>query len=268
MKDIVVIIPLHKFEDEETKRLLKRAIESVPSDIDIRIATVYGLMPKVAEFCSFRKNITVTENINPSDNTNMCSLVNREVETINTDWFSILEYDDTYNAILFDNFHKYKLTHEANLYMSITDLVDYNKEKNNEVSFVGFTNEAPWATSFSNELGYIDKECLENYFNFNLSGSIFNTQTFKASGKLKSSIKLSYWYEFMLRFCNLGNKVYVIPKVGYTHYIGRADSTTSTLSKSMTDKEVKWWIDLAKEEYFYQKDRNIQYSEEIEDSAE
>ena len=47
-----------------------------------------------------------------------------------------------------------------------SELLDADDSK-----FIGIGNEAPWASSFSNEIGYIDLDCLQNFFDFYKVGS-------------------------------------------------------------------------------------------------
>ena len=46
-----------------------------------------------------------------------------------------------------------------------------------------------------------------------MTGSIFNTADWKEVGGLKPQIKLTFWYEWMLRLTNKGKDIFVIPKI-------------------------------------------------------
>ena len=85
---------------------------------------------------------------------------------------------------------------------------------------------------------------------------------------MKPTIKLSFWYEYLLRAINEGNKVFVIPKIGYVHTVDRAGSVMDSF-KDMDEKERNFWIKLAKKEYYFKKERpaNAKYivEKEIED---
>ena len=105
---------------------------------------------------------------------------------------------------------------------------------------------------------------MKDYCNFNITGGIFNKNNFISAGGLKPSIKLSFGYELLLRLSKLFGEVYVIPKVGYFHFINREDSLTSEYHKTMTKEEGSWWINLATEEYLYKKDRKKIYPTKIE----
>jgi hypothetical protein len=95
--------------------------------------------------------------------------------------------------------------------------------------------------------------------NFNITGGIIKRSEFIKAGGLKPSIKLSFGYEFLLRMANLYEEVYIIPKVGYFHFINREDSLTAEYHRTMTQEEGAWWIELAQEEYFFNEDRKKTY---------
>ena len=126
----------------------------------------------------------------------------------------------------------------------LEDLFDFNSGE-----YIGVKNEAPWASSFSNEIGYIDYECLDSFFDFYPTGCVFNTEDWLEVGGLKPSIELTFWYEFMLRMTNSGKKIYVIPKVGYNHYVNRENSLFDIYSKTITNEEAEQWFNTAKEKH-------------------
>lgn len=247
--NIAVIIPVHKYDDV-VKMYLTQAINSVPTDVDVFISCPNNISGLIS--------VDVEERVNMFDEgteSSFQALVNSAVNKLNGyEWFSILEYDDTYTSYWFDEVDNY-ITHypSTSMFLPLTDL------KNPQMKFSGYGNEAPLASAFSNELGFIDFEVLENYFDFYLTGSVININDFKTAGGLKTSIKLTFWYEFLLRLTSKEKKVMVIPKIGYNHLIGRADSLSSELRETMDQEESEWWYNLAKEEYKHTKDRNKTY---------
>lgn len=248
MKDIAIIIPVHDYS-EEIEKLLKRAINSVPNNMEVRISC-HKDNEKDLEWVKNRENTTIYISDNKKD---FATLINQAVG--NTTWFSILEFDDEYTPIWFNNVDKYiDFYPENSVFMPLTEI--YNYENN---TFECYGNEAPWASSFSDEIGYIDYKSLQDYFDFYLTGSVFNTNDWISSGGLKSSIKLSFWYEFLLRLTNLGKKVFVIPKVGYKHYLGRKNSIFDIYKQSVNQEESSWWFDLARQECFFKNDREKKY---------
>ena len=179
------------------------------------------------------------------------------VKDVKTDYFSILEFDDKYSSIWFNNVQTYLNcdTEGSFAFLPLTEVIDIEKGP------IGYANEAVWASSFSEEIGCYDLQCLDNYLNFNVHGGILNTKEFINLGMLKESMKLSFWYEFLMRALYKGKRIYTIPKVGYYHFVGREDSLSSIYANNMSETEAEWWIDLAKKEYFFPHDRNKKYQE-------
>lgn len=249
MKDLVIIIPLHEF-DKNVEELLTKAINSVPEYLEIRISCKNGLSNEIKKSYKKYKNVVIYESESIDAPSDFCSLVNQAVG--DSKWFSILEYDDEYTPIWFDNFKKYAdFYSDISIFLPLEDLVDFSNGK-----FVGIGNEAPWASSFSNEIGYIDSDCLQNFFDFYLTGSVFNTEDWEEVGGLKPSIKLTFWYEFLLRSTHNGKKVYVIPKVGYVHKLGRNGSLIDGYKSTIDDKESNFWVSVARKEQFYKEERD------------
>lgn len=247
-KDIRVIIPLHTLDDE-IRSLLAKAVESVPSDIKVTIACPENVQGSLSEF---EKRVDIVTVAPESD---FCSIVNKAVESIDEKWFSILEFDDTYTPIWFDNAKYYaEFMPEVSVFMPLEDITDFNTGK-----YINLGNVESWASSFSNEIGYIDLDCLQNYFDFYLTGSLFNTADWREVGGLKPHIKITFWYEWLLRTTNKGKKVFVIPKVGYNHTLGRKGSLVELYKEQIGNEETEWWFDLAKKDYFFKEEKDPSY---------
>ena len=118
-----------------------------------------------------------------------------------------------------------------------------------------------WSASFANEIGFIDLDCLDTYMDFNVTGSFIKTEDFISIGGLKPSLKIAAWYEFLLRACHNSLKVFVVPKVGYSHTLSREGSYMNETKKDISPEEGKWLIATAKEEYFFKEDRKKKYGE-------
>ena len=251
MKDLVIIIPMHEFGKENIE-LLNKAVESVPEELKIVLSVKKGVDGRTLKGISDRLTVLAE-----SDGDSFAELVNTAVNNIDEKWFSILEFDDTYTPIWFDNAKKYiEFMPSTSVFMFLEDITDFNNGK-----YIGFGNEAAWASSFSNEIGFIDNDCLQNYFDFYLTGSIFNTADWKEVGGLKSSIKVTFWYEWLLRLTNKGKTVFVIPKVGYNHHLARKGSLVEYYKENIDNEETQWWYDLSKREYFFREDRNKTYED-------
>ena len=248
MKDLVVIIPLHEY-NKDVEALLSKAVASVPKELEIRISCKNGLSEEIKKAYKKHNNVVIYESENTDAPSDFCTLVNQAVG--DSVWFSVLEYDDEYTPIWFDNFKKYvDFYSDISVFIPLEDLVDINDNK-----FVGIGNEAPHASSFSNELGYIDLDCLQNFFDFYMTGSIFNTEDWLEVGGLKPSIKLTFWYEWLLRTTYKGKKVFVIPKVGYIHRLGRKGSLIEGYKNTIDEKESNFWVNVARKDYFYKEER-------------
>jgi hypothetical protein len=251
MKDLVIIIPMHEFGKENIE-LLNKAVESIPEGVKAILSVKRGIDGRTLKGVSDRLKVLAE-----SEGDSFAELVNTAANNINEKWFSILEFDDTYTPIWFDNAKKYmEFMPSTSVFMFLEDITDFNNGK-----YIGFGNEAAWASSFSNEIGYIDNDCLQNYFDFYLTGSIFNTADWKEVGGLKPSIKITFWYEWLLRLTNKGKTVFVIPKVGYNHHLARKGSLVEYYKENVDNDETQWWYDLSKREYFFKEDRNKTYED-------
>ena len=251
MKELVVIIPMNEFGKENIE-LLNKAVESVPSELNVLLSVPSGTDGKKLKGINDRLGV-----VSESEGSSFAELVNAAVNTIEEKWFSILEFDDTYTPIWYDNAKKYiEFMPSTSVFMYLEDITDFNDGK-----YIGFGNEAAWASAFSNEIGFIDNDCLQNYFDFYMTGSIFNTADWKEVGGLKPSIKITFWYEWLLRATNKNKTVYVIPKVGYNHKLGRKGSLIETYKSTIDQEETQWWFDLAKREMYYKEDRKKTYED-------
>lgn len=263
MKELGIIIPMHEFGKENIE-LVNKAIESVPEGILICLSTPKGTTPTNVKGLSDRAALVVST----EEGTTFADLVNSGVNAFSNNpdvkWFSILEFDDTYTPIWYDNAKKYiEFMPSTSVFMYLEDITDFNDGK-----YIGFGNEAAWASAFSNEIGFIDNDCLQNYFDFYMTGSIFNIADWNEIGGLKPSIKIAFWYEWLLRATNKNKTVYVIPKVGYNHKFGRKGSLIETYKSTIDQKETQWWFDLAKREMYYKKDRKKEYKKEEPEKEE
>ena len=249
MKDITVIIPFHEGTDENYA-LLERAIGSVKEGYAIYIST-----PSTLEMKDVKLPNEDSKILKETDKSTFQDLVNEAVKKVETKWFSILEFDDMYTDIWFEEVEReMEYKPEVSVLLPLEDVMEFESGK-----YLGFGNEAPLASAFSNELGYIDLDCLQNFFDFYLTGSIFSTHDFLTLGGLKPSIKITFWYEWLLRATNKGKLVYVVPKIGYKHYLGRPKSLVQSARETMSEKESQWWFEVAKKEYFYKEERSADH---------
>lgn len=256
MKDVTVIIPIGNTLEKDDITLLTNAVKSaVEQCAELIVIGPAELSKHAAKLTKLGKNIKILENDTP----NYVSNVNKALKDVNTEYFSVLEYDDTFSPKWFENVEKYMEYDDEDKFgfLPLTELVDYETKET-----IGYANEAFWASSFSDEIGYLDIGALENYLGFNTSGGVFRKKDFLTLGGLKESMKLVFWYEFLFRAIYKEKKIFVVPKVGYYHVANRPNSLTESYSNEMSDKEAEWWVELAKKEYFFPQDRKKVYEEE------
>lgn len=252
MSNITVIIPMHVFTDED-KKLLDKAVGSVNKELDVVLTVPNGV--KDTELKGIPKRVKV---VRAAEGSSFQELVNGAVESVTTDWFSILEYDDTYTDIWYKHATEYiDAMPSTSVFMYMQDLWDFTSN-----TYVGLGNEAAWASAFSDELGHLDVESLKNYFDFYVCGSVFNTSDWKEVGGLKTKIKLVFWYEFLLRAANKGKDIFVIPRIGGNHYLGRDGSLSKDAKDNVSEEEGAYLFRLARKEYFVTNDRDVESFEE------
>ena len=191
---------------------------------------------------------------------NYCAQVNFGVENAKGKWVSLFEFDDEYSLIWFKNVKKYMESYpEVQIFLPV--VVDTDEKD----VFAGFTNEATFAANFSQEIGYLTNETLLGYQNFQSSGMVIKKSSFEDFGGFKSSMKLTFVYEFLLRMTYNSVKIMTIPKIGYKHVNLREESIFwdyKNGSNKLSENEVKFWVSAAKKEYFFTSDRNIKFAEE------
>ena len=258
MDNLTVIIPIEVLDTEEKKQLFVNAMSSV-DDSDILVVGPKKAIETLSDIDLSKFKFT-TE-INTGKNVSYAAQVMFALKHVKTKYFSVLEFDDVFSDIWFKNLKQYidVDVNDTFAFLPLTEIVDYESK-----TTFAYANEAVWASSFSDELGCYDMQCLEDYFNFNTSGGVFKTEDFLALGGLKPSMKIVYWYEFLFRALYKGKRIFVIPKVGYYHTVNRPNSVTKIYTETVTAKEADWWIDLAKKEYFFPQDRKKTYAEDEE----
>jgi len=117
----------------------------------------------------------------------------------------------------------------------------------------------------TNEESLVTNETLQDYQNFQTAGSVFKKEIIEDFGGFKSSMKLTFIYEFLLRLTYNSVSIMTIPKLGYKHVNLREGSifwNYKNGDERMVEDEVKFWIQTAKKEYFFTDDRVIKYQSE------
>jgi hypothetical protein len=261
MKDTTIILPIYKIDEEEEKMLLiaVKSVENFKENVKLLIVTPEKISTKLETLINDFKNILEIEVlINNSKNTGFAYQVNLGIENCNTEWFSILEIDDEYKEGWYSTFNEYK-----NYYKDVDIFLPIIEDINPNGTFGGFTNESIWAYGFTEKQGYLDKERLLEFQNFQTSGSLFKTNIIKNNGLFKDNIKLTFSYEFLLRMANNDAIIMGIPKIGYKHVNFRENSLfwryRNDEEIKLSNDEVKFWIDTAKNEYFFKNKREVNY---------
>jgi len=260
--NISVILPVHELNDE-TKPMFQIAVKSVELQ-KVQPDELIIVVPKDSETSKYVKSIdyeglsdkvTIIENDGETD---FSTQMNLGVTNAKSDWVSLLEFDDEYANIWFKNVIEYRKAYpNYEIFMPI--IIDTDDKG----GFIGLTNEAVWAQSFSDELGILDLNALLTYQNFNIDGMVIKKSLFEDFGGFKSNIKLTFIYEFLLRMAFKDVKITTIPRFGYKHVNQRSGSLFSNYRNEMDATEAKWWLAQAKKEYYFDKDRKITYTKPI-----
>jgi glycosyltransferase involved in cell wall biosynthesis len=191
---------------------------------------------------------------------NYSSQVNFGIKNAKGTWVSLFEFDDEYSSIWFKNVKKYVESFpEVQMFLPVV------VETDEKGLFAGFTNEATFAANFSQEMGILTNDTLQEYQNFQTAGSVFKKSIIEDFGGFKSSIKLTFIYEFLLRLTYNSISIMTIPRLGYKHVNLREGSIFWNYKfgdSKMVEDEVKFWIQTAKREYFFTDDRSIKYQPE------
>lgn len=250
MDKISILIPVHEY-NESVKAYLEKAIASVEknrehTEIELinNIVCPENISADIAN--DFKDKATLLINDGETD---FCSQVNFGAQNCGTDYFSILEFDDEYADKWFKMAKDYYFSNE-----DVSVFLPINVQMDEVDGSYKFENEIIWASAFSNDMGYIDSDCLEHYLAFNLTGGIFNTSDFIKVGMFKPSIKVAFSYEFLLRLTGKNLKVFVVPKEGYRHLL-RREGSLLLQNMELPDIDINKWFKLAKRESIYTEDR-------------
>lgn len=262
--NISIIIPIHEYNDK-IDSYFEKAIESIVKQENIeelpQLIVVYAAEIE-AEFTTSKlsKNLDKLKHVLIKNDgaTDYQSQVNLAVDSVTTEYFSVLEFDDEYAETYFRNVKKYiKSYPEIDVFLTM--MIEVN-EKNEGIKL---TNETVWAQQFvgeNGEMGYLNANALKQYTDFKLSGAVIKKSEFKNLGGYKANIKLTFMYEFLLRALNNASKIFSIPKIGYKHLATREGSLFDDYLKNMPIDERKFWFETATKESNFINDRPIDLS--------
>lgn len=258
MNNITILVPIGTSEINVDQTLFERMFESLSKQDDVEftvlIATFESLKSKVDNANIY--NVPVNYLFLPEElkgvYPNYTEVVNFAVHSITTPYFGILQYDDALNNIYVKYFKDY-----AKSYPEVSVFVPISLEFDNG-EFTRLSNEAVWNIEYSEKQGYLDFDTVKKAFIFSFAGAIYKTDDFIANNGFKHSIKKYFEYEYFLRILYNLEVVMVIPRFMVSHTINRENSLSKYYDQ-MEQLESKFYLDLAKKEYFFAEDRNIEY---------
>jgi hypothetical protein len=261
--DLTIVLPIKSAVVPFFDDFFEKSIQSIknqevkPSEVIIIHTSEVNLTEFLKSYDFGDLNVRMIEwDLEP----NFCDQVNLGVAESKTKWVTILEFDDEYSKIWFKNAKKY-----SEVYTDVDCFLPIVVDVDDKGIFAGFTNEATFAANFSQEMGYLTNETLHTYQNFQTSGMVIKKDTFIDFGGFKPSMKLTFVYELFLRLTYNSVKIMSIPRLGYKHINLRQGSIFWNYKNgdtTLSEDEVKFWINSAKKEYFFVEDRNIKYEPE------
>jgi len=262
--NISVILPLHSSKIRDFDEFFKKAITSITTQkvLPKEVVIVHTEEESLVEYLnSFNfENLNVKKVLYKGES-NYSSQINLGIKESSSQWISFFEFDDEYSQIWFSNVKKY-----SEIYPDVESFLPIVIDVNDKSVFAGFTNEATFAANFAQEMGILTNDMLHNYQNFQTAGMAIKKSVIDDFGGFKSSIKLTFVYEFLLRMTYNSVKMMTIPKLGYKHINMRPDSLFWDYkfgTNKISEEEVKFWVSTAKKEYFFTDDRNIKYTESV-----
>lgn len=262
--NISVILPLHSSKIRDFDEFFKKAITSIATQkvLPKEVVIVHTDEESLVEYLnSFNfENLNIKKVLYQGES-NYSSQINLGIKEASSEWISFFEFDDEYSQIWFNNVKKY-----SEIYSDVESFLPIVIDVNDKSVFAGFTNEATFAANFAQEMGILTNDMLHNYQNFQTAGMAIKKSVIEDFGGFKSSIKLTFVYEFLLRMTYNSVKMMTIPKLGYKHINMRPDSLFWDYkfgTNKISEEEVKFWVSTAKKEYFFTDDRNIKYTESV-----
>ncbi len=218
MKDITVIVPLKKYDDK-----IITALNSVDSENEVIFVAPKDVLDKVKEY--YKDKFEYIE-----EDSDYFTQVNKAVLTCCTKYFSVLGLYDVYLDKWSKIMGKTKKTETSSVILPLNEYVELDGDKR---KFLAFGNEIAWDAAFisnddetqeQNPLGYLTENELKIYQEFNGMGGIIKTEDFISVGMFKPEFKLLAWFEFFMRLVRSNKKIYVIPRVLYSHTIYSLDN--------------------------------------------
>jgi hypothetical protein len=255
--NLTFIVPIHEI-DEKGLSLFQSLIKSIEKqenynkDFKFDVAVIYN--PTIT-------NIKIDSSVNikyvPNISGDYCyqNQVNLAVKSIDSEYFTVVEYDDEVSTTYIKNAEKHISSYgSTDIFLPIIIEVDSDDKA------VKLTNELVWSQQYvgdNGEIGYLNEDIIKEYSDFKLSGAVINKDRFVEIGGYKKNIDLTFMFEFLLRSLNNGLKIYSIPKIMYKHLVGREGSMFDIYQKTMSMESRRFWFKTAMAEYLFNNDRDI-----------
>lgn len=257
---INLILPIHTI-NKELKSRFETFMESVSKQTvkDFTLTIVYKPTKELTKYLNEYKldsYVTLLENTGKTD---FCSQINFGAQNTKSEYISITEVDDEITPTYIQN-----AIQHIKAYPDVSTFLPIVIDTNSNGEFLSFTNESVWAMNLTETIGYLDNESLSSYENYQTSGMIIKTSVYNEVGGLKSNVKLSFGYEFLLRLTHMSNEVFVIPKLTYRHTNFRKGSLFWDYKEGenkLSSDEAMFWLETAKKEQFFTEDRAITYQD-------
>lgn len=185
--------------------------------------------------------------------------------------FSIVEVNDIVGINWYSNAKTY-LTE-----LPDTDMIFPIIRSTVNGTFSNMSNEAPWAEGMAEEAGKADLNLLTRFNCLLPTGAVFKVEKIKEESEeknglyypMKESMKLSHYYEFLMRMVYLDLNVISVPRIGYETRVVSSNNFNHFSCKipqnlvqipaengGLIPEEAQFWMDLAKKELFFDEDRN------------
>lgn len=258
--DLSVILPLNTSKVRDFETFFLKSIDSLKTQ-KVKPKELIIVHTQEESLTTFLKNVDFSQLnvklVEYKGEQNYSSQINLGISESSCEWISFFEFDDEYSPIWFSNVEKY-----SKIYKDVDGFLPIVIDVDSKSAFAGFTNEATFAANFAQEIGILTNEMLHSYQNFQSSGMAIKKSALQDFGGFKSSFKLTFVYEFLLRMTYNSVKIMTIPKFGYKHSNMREDSLFwdyKNGDSKLSEDEVKFWVSTAKKEYFFVDDRNIKF---------
>ena len=257
---INLILPIHTINKELRSRF-ETFMESVSKQTvkDFTLTIVYKPTKELTKYLNEYNLESYVSLFDNTGETDFCSQINFGAQNTKSEYIAITEVDDEITPTYIQN-----AIQHINAYPDVSTFLPIVIDTNSQGEFLSFTNESVWAMNLTETIGYLDNESLSSYENYQTSGMIIKTSVYNEVGGLKSNVKLSFGYEFLLRLTHMSNEVFVIPKLTYRHTNFRKGSLFWDYKEGenkLSSDEAMFWLETAKKEQFFTEDRAITYQD-------